>query len=389
VNRLDPDLENLVRRIHAAGRQFVIAITGGGSAAIGWLLGVPGGSRTLLEAIVPYSAQAMVALLGARPERFCSEPTARAMAMAAFGRARGYAGSDVDLGKLIGLACTASLASDRPKRGAHRAHFAWQSVEQTSSASLELVKGARDRGGEEDLVARLILSLLADSVAVDARIEVPLLASERIRCQAKCAPAVWQQLLLGQRDAVRHGPPVQAAAGRRVIFPGAFNPRHAGHRTMAQIAQSLLNAPVEHEISIENVDKPALDYVEMDRRVGYFSPDETVWLTRAPLFTDKARLFPQATFVVGADTLLRIADARYYGQHEAHLAQAINELAARGSRFLVFGRLVGERFQALGDLKLPPALMSLCDEVPPERFRVDISSTQLRRSDPAFSPDEE
>ena len=66
---------------------MVLAITGGGSGAIADLLEVPGGSRTVLEAVVPYSAAALVEFLRGKPEQFCSARTARAMAMAAFQRA--------------------------------------------------------------------------------------------------------------------------------------------------------------------------------------------------------------------------------------------------------------------------------------------------------------
>ncbi|HEY2883231.1 MAG TPA: hypothetical protein VGJ15_12375, partial [Pirellulales bacterium] len=78
----------LVQQIHAAPCQLVLAVTGGGSGAISDLLTVPGGSRTVLEVIVPYSAAALVEFLHAEPEQFCSPPTARAMALAGFERGR-------------------------------------------------------------------------------------------------------------------------------------------------------------------------------------------------------------------------------------------------------------------------------------------------------------
>ena len=53
------DAATLVARIHAAPIRLVLAITGGGSRAIAELLEVPGGSRTLLEAVVPYSSAAL------------------------------------------------------------------------------------------------------------------------------------------------------------------------------------------------------------------------------------------------------------------------------------------------------------------------------------------
>ena len=79
--------EELVRQIHAAPGQVVLVLNGG-SRAVAELLEVPGGSKILLEAAVPYSEGALPAWLGSRPEQFCSSRTARAMAVVAFGLAR-------------------------------------------------------------------------------------------------------------------------------------------------------------------------------------------------------------------------------------------------------------------------------------------------------------
>ena len=71
-----------------------MAVTGGGSRAISELLEVPGASRTVLEAVVPYAAPALIAWLGAKPEHFCEPRTARAMAMVGFQRAGAYAAEE-------------------------------------------------------------------------------------------------------------------------------------------------------------------------------------------------------------------------------------------------------------------------------------------------------
>jgi len=165
----------------------------------------------------------------------------------------------------------------------------------------------------------------------------------------------------------------------RVVFSGAFHPLHDGHRRMAEIAQEVLGMPVAMEISIVNVDKPALDYLEIERRLGQFPPEQTVLLTRAATFEDKSRLFPGATFVVGADTLRRVTDPRYYGNDRNAMLQSLRRIIARGCRFLVFGRALGSSFIRLSDLDLPDALRRACMEIPPERFREDVSSTALRK----------
>src|SRR3989304_5685560 len=119
-------VDQLVQQIHDAPTQIVLAATGGGSRAISDLLEVPGASRTLLEAFVPYSAEAMIDYLGSRPDEFCSPRTARAMAMQAFLHACKLGKFDAKSAGLVGdragVACTAGLVTDRPRRGSHRAH---------------------------------------------------------------------------------------------------------------------------------------------------------------------------------------------------------------------------------------------------------------------------
>ncbi|MGE0534112.1 MAG: hypothetical protein AB7O68_04005 [Pirellulales bacterium] len=385
----------LVRAIHAVGARFVLAITGGGSGAIRELLVVPGGSRVLLEAIVPYAPQALSRWLGTPPEQFCSSATARGMAMRAFERAESYrertldaavangAGDAASTKQELGLGCTASLATDRPKRGPHRVHIAWQTKAVTAVHSLELVKGARTRDQEEDLVARLLLNALAEAVGLTARLEVPLQAGETISSSMCRASQAWQELFAGTRAAVYQGPPRTASQEPRAVFPGAFNPRHQGHRRMAEIAAARLGVPVEHEITIDNVDKPPLDFLDLEFRARQFAANEALWFTRAPTFVEKSRLFPGATFVVGADTITRVGDPRYYASDPTRRDDALAALTAAGCRFLVFGRKVGDKFETLDDLTLPPALAAICRGVPPEAFRDDISSTELRRSDEA------
>lgn len=368
--------------------RVVLAVTGGGSGAIARLLEVGGASRTVLEAVVPYAAAALDDWLRATPEQYCDERTARAMAMAAFERARHLtrdAAHPLGDDRAAGVGCTASLASDRPKRGPHRAHVAVQTARSTACWSVTLVADRRSRGEEEHIVADLVLNAVADASGVAERIDVDLQADEPLVSARNDAPPSWTDLLLGRRDFV------SATDGESdrdndepprgcVVFPGAFNPRHAGHRRMAALAAERTGRQVWHEISLLNVDKPPLDFLELDRRSRQFAADEPLWITRAATFREKADLFPAATFVVGADTIERIAAPRYYGGDEQARDAAIAHLAQRGCRFLVFGRTVGDRFETLAQITLPLALAELCDEVAADEFREDVSSTELRRA---------
>ncbi len=166
---------------------------------------------------------------------------------------------------------------------------------------------------------------------------------------------------------------------RQVIFPGAFNPPHAGHRMMAQVAERELGKPVAWELSIDNVDKQTLDLASLQRRVAMLT-DVPCWLTRAATFVEKARLFPQATFVVGTDTVSRIASSTYYQGSKAQRDEALEALVACECRFLVFGRLAGTCFQTIPELQLPAPLLKICSQVPAATFRYDLSSTELRKA---------
>jgi len=296
------------------------------------------------------------------------------MAMVAFQRARRYEEPEA---MPAGVACTASLATDRPKHGPHRVHVALQTDALTAAWWLQLQKDRRSRAEEERLAGRLVLNVVAEACGVAERLTLDLLEGEQVQESRTQAPPEWQDLLLGKVESVCIGP-----TGRppKIIMSGAFNPLHNGHRRMIQIAHEWLHEPVALDISILNVDKPPLDYMELERRLGQFPSEQTVYLTRAATFDEKSRLFPGAFFVVGADTLRRIAAPHYYGGSDAACRCALERIAGRGCRFLVFGRDLGVGFVRLADLDLPPALARLCREVPPEVFREDISSTTIRKS---------
>jgi len=190
-----------------------------------------------------------------------------------------------------------------------------------------------------------------------------------------------QQLAAGKVEAlpVRRGMALREAQRPTALMPGAFNPLHVGHRKMIQFAAGILERDVAFEVSVTNVDKAELQVEEILQRVHQIPDDRTVWLTRAETFVKKARIFPTATFIVGADTLQRVGLSKYYGGNPTQRDQAIAGLRQRGIRFLVFGRLGLGHFRTVEDLDIPLALRQMCTGVSEATFRVDISSTELRK----------
>ena len=182
-----------------------------------------------------------------------------------------------------------------------------------------------------------------------------------------------------------------------IIVPGSFNPPHQGHVGLANAAvkaikkrnrERLLEFPdsfssttimnsiwsklstendsvpsVFFEMSVTNADKPPLDSVEVQRRVDSFRdlpnanmPDDwAILLTNAPLFSQKTAILndliksygetiggqspTKMTFVLGADTMVRILDPKYYDNDRDNMIAALEDMRQKGVHFVVGGRL--------------------------------------------------
>jgi hypothetical protein len=368
---LDTAWYQLISALHASGRKAALAITGGGSGAIGELLRVPGGSRLLIEAQVPYDEQALATFLGFAPAQASNAETAIAMAQSARARAA----------KLVPVGT--DLVSDRPRRGEHRFHVAFANSAGVAHCTGVLAKGRRDRAAEEDLVSHAIILWLARACGVDAPSPRSLLDADEYFVESNVATLdVIDQLLAGEHERVTVQPDGQIALSAPtppVLLPGSFNPVHEGHVALARVAEELRQQPSAFEISVTNVDKPPLAGETVRHRVAQFAWKSAVELTRAPTFVEKSRLFPRTTFVIGADTAERLVAPRYYGDDELRMHVALEEIGGSGASFLVAVRIdaVG-RIRALNDIAVPRRFADLFSEIPEHRFRFDTSSSDIR-----------
>ena len=375
------EIEDVIVKIHATPHKSVLVVAGAGSSAMSWLLGVSGASRTLLETRVPYGRFSMIDLVGEEPEQYVSPQNARDMARAAYRRGLTLREDD---SPVVGVSCTATIATDRPKRGDHRACIAVWDDARVTTCNLTLDKGKRDRVGEEEVFSRLVIQAMAEAFGVEADLELGLTEVEHPELLTVYHPGPVQRLLSGEVNAVlvqpdgrmttaETAPPTQVA-----VLPGSFSPLHYGHEELARIAGEMLGLGVVYELSVLNVDKPPLEEGEVMRRVGGFAGKGAVALTRAPTFRRKAALFPGSVFVIGWDTLIRLIDPKYYGGEESAMLTALAEIWALGCRFLVAGRESGGGFHTLEEVAVPEGFRPLFQAIPEAQFRADISSTELR-----------
>ena len=382
----------LLGGFESAGLQTVIVAAGGGSAAIPHLVTTPGGSTVVLECLVPSARAAVDRLLGGPQESYCSSRTARRLAGMAWQRACAL-GASADTA--VGAAVTASLRSRIPKRGPHQIVVAVQTLLSTSVATLVLQKDARPRADEELLAAALLLERLATVLCETAPVpdssSLMLLGDEHVKVASCQPPAAWRELLAGTRaavqashdpsrsraDAAPSGPPPGGSAGR-LIFPGSFDPLHDGHLGMALVAEEIAERPLDFELSIVNVDKPPLDYLEMQSRAAQFT-GRSLWFTRAATFAEKLDVFPGSTFVMGADTYARLADPKYYGGSHEAAKLAVQRICDQARGLIVFGRERHGCFEDPAQLDVPAALREVTYFVSKREFKLDISSTELRQ----------
>jgi nicotinic acid mononucleotide adenylyltransferase/nicotinamide mononucleotide (NMN) deamidase PncC len=369
-----------------SGHKFVLAISGGGQEIIGNLTRHGGMSACLLEAIVPYSPPAFYKLVGGKPDQIVSPEAARAAAMACYLR-----GVDYDCtGKVFGLAATSALVKpDGEREGRkHRICMAIQDWQRTLDVQVVLGDTGRDREDEEFVASRCIREALKWGCYIFGDVQRQLTDKDEVFVKSATASAELSELVHKRTNLWWSN---NYRGEGRAIFPSSCNPIHEGHLAIIRDAAQRLGCQVDVELCIRNADKPPLDYLTIEDRthrfLGLYKTESTIGgfvLTNKPLFFDKAKLFPGATFIIGADTLDRILDPKYYVRREIDILRGLQGMYDLKNGFLVYPRKgynPVQRCETSAQLDLVRRVTTFVDGFTPS----DLSSTEIRRASRAES----
>ncbi|MBR62024.1 MAG: hypothetical protein CL904_05125 [Dehalococcoidia bacterium] len=373
---MDSNLNKFISSLHASEYRCVLALAGAGSRALSWLLEVPGSSRTLIEATVPYSLESLSELLGKRPQTAVSMRTAQYMAQKAFCKAKLLCSNS---SMLIGVGCTATIATDREKKGDHKAYISIMSEQGLTNWYVQFTKGLLTRSQEEQSISHAILYALSNTINLSDKLDIELdqgVELEYIGFDYGVSDLVDDSgyLYFEIDTPIKVGNEFNPGA----ILPGSFDPIHAGHTALLKASEEFLRKEVVFELSMANVDKPDISVEDASIRINQMFGKWPLILTRADTFSRKAKLFPGAVFVVGYDTGLRIIDSKYYDNDVNNMIEQLDEIKQLKCSFVVAARCINGSLLTLKDLKVPKQFADIFHELPIELFREDISSTEIR-----------
>ena len=429
-----------------------IAVAGGGGNAISTLAATSGASSLLLEGVVAYDRRSYRSYVGLTSNStrigYNSLQAAKLASETALKRAMNFkAGNLTQMNGCVGIGSASALVSSSSPDTVKGSGFvvATRADGSQLSVSFSLASRAQSNGRtrkEEDVfISHLILRSIemiqqpkdseqkrkeTETSAGDIIIEdwgTPLARNEDTAFSAA------QRLLDGDEQALvlipvyKEGKPVAFKALKypvipdgSLVMPGSFNPPHRGHISLGQAAVRAAERmgyysrhdtlPIFMELSLTNADKPPIDPQTASERIRKFLTLENLprqWglvLTRAPLFSQKLTCLQQCimdradgkhgkvSFVIGADTLARILNPKYYNDDKDQMISAL--MSMKGAHFFAGGRVEQKKeshdrrqfITGKDELSgLPEDLKNKFTIIEEQEFRVDISSTEIREKD--------
>lgn len=388
----------VIERIHASPFKFNIITTGAGGSAIASLMAVPGCSRTLLNAQVPYSPKVTRRILDSFPEKHVCPEIGRQLAQHAFEDACRISDDGTPTNQLVGIGATAAIQTDRSRKSDDNVYVAAWSESWVKEYACSMSRDMT-RAQQEAVVCSIILKAMAESANVLAsEISLPDNVQQREFASlpnpiASVLSGVARCALYNQLGEVRMDLPPYTVEGYDkqntiyLLYPGSFKPLHWGHTELARVAGIVMQryqpektkVVVTYEISASIVGKKDVCEADFVERVNQFtSQGRRVAITTARLFVEKAEMFPNHGLIVGVDTARRVIDPQYYDNSEEKMIDAIKALEKFGCYFVVGGRKHGDLWDDLSSVNIPDPIKHMFKGINPTDFRVDISSTEIR-----------
>ena len=388
---------DLLRGIISAPGEFRIQVNVTGAAAdlVADLVRLPGSSKKISGACIPYRQHQVVDAMGYESAKSVSEETAIGLAQVAYLTAQRTSVQHGEFeGKtppsIIGLGLTGAVATDRDRRGEDHIWVAVRTVFGISVGHFQFAKGSGDntRAWQNELANLIALNVLAKEVGANqslsdfsdiASADCGEIAPDKVALEEVKKDRLdfsQPQLIMPSGEVVN---PSIINADTHLVFPGSFKSFHCGHDLAAVNAATVSGKKVIFEISAVNADKAAVDGDELARRALQFRGRYPVLVTPdAPLFKDKSLAYSEGMgFVVGYDTASRLLDLRFYDGQEGKLREVMDVFRNRGNHFYVLGRKGDDGvFRTIRDL---PGYKENRDLFRELTGQLNISATALAR----------
>jgi len=354
-----------------------VATTGAGPRLLQAIWDNTGISEYFVGAELPYKTTQTRAVLGHAPEQgYVAEDVAYDLAMASYLRAAETKVVEALAGDPIGLGISAAVASNRWPQGGHRAHMVLISKDRVVYRLVNLVKGTGKevRRYHDEAIADAALELVLGALKGDLPAEPA--------CEEKALERFHLYPVFGTDGTRRKS----GGGGCCLYLPATLNPIHDGHRLMCRTAEDsqaeggmgrvraiyLVSSVSPHKgrLSVQQMLMTA-GMLRAERWRDEYEPRMVEFTRDEPLFIDKARKRSGSTFIIGADTMERMLDPQWGPAIE----EMLTEMRNLDVKFLVMGRLVGEKWVTCRDIKVawPHQLL-----FQPLEGRLDLSSTQIR-----------